>query len=198
MKYRFAEFLSLLFHPVVFFFVMPFFVVYRQTASPWSAMKWMLFSSLFIDIGIVLLLLGRWRGIFSDLDISKREERTTFYLFALLLALLYLIAALFFKGILFPLSLVALGILCGIPLFFLMNRYVKASIHVGIATSFIITMVVMYGNMLFFFLWWIYPCVVWSRLVLKKHTIPEVIAGTFLGGAITGITLLLGVVFYRL
>lgn len=186
-----AQILSFLFHPVLFFLIMPFFITYRFTGSILYSLKWLIFSSVFIGLGLILFFLGLLKGFFSDYDLSKKEERYEFYFLILGLAFLYLVASLFFKGIFFPLSIVALGIVFGVFVFMIVNYYIKASVHVGVACGFVISMFLIFGPF-YLLLFWIIPLVAWSRLILKRHTIREVIAGALLGTTITFFTFYLG------
>lgn len=195
---RFAAFLSFLFNPVIFLLIMPYIFVYRQTENSLYAIKWGLFSSLFIIIGVFFIFLGKWRGMYSDFDLSQREEREKFYAIALLLSICYFGAALFFKGIVFPLSIVGLGIVLGVVAFSVVNLFVKASLHVGIACAFVITIsILLKSSDVFIFSIWIIPLVIWARLVLKRHTLKEVVAGGFLGSIITLVTFFLGRFIYH-
>ncbi|MCL4353100.1 hypothetical protein M1615_01345 [Patescibacteria group bacterium] len=99
-----ARFISYIFHPVLFFLIMPFFVVYRQTASSLYALKWMSFSSVFILFGVMIILFETVEGKFSDFDISNKVERSKFYLILSVLGLSYFALSLFIRGIFFPLS----------------------------------------------------------------------------------------------
>lgn len=195
---RLALFLSLLFHPVLFFFLMPFFVIYRQTNDPLYALKWELFSLLYIFTGLFLFLVGRKKGYFSDFDLTKRKERNLFYVIVLILALLYLGASLFFKGIFFSLSIVTLGIVMGILVFEVVNYYVKASVHMGIVSAWVVSMGLLYGITVFLSLVWIIPSVAWSRYVLKRHTAEELMIGFLLGVLITILTFFIGVRVFTL
>lgn len=187
-----ARFLSLLFHPVNFLVPMPFFLVYKQTADSRYALKWEIYSFLFIILGIALFIWGRKKGFFSDQDLSKREERYLFYRLIFFLTLFYLVSAVFFKGILFPISIAAFGIVLGLLLFEIVNRYLKVSIHVGVASAFVIAMTLLYGPKILILTVWIIPLTLWSRLALKKHTAQETLVGGLLGVFITIITFLLG------
>lgn len=188
----FAQALSLLFNPALFFLVIPFFVVYRQTASGLYAFKWLLFSALFVFLGFLYFVIGRIRGTFSDFDLTKREERKPFYFFAWFLSVTYLLAALFFKGIYFPLSIVAIGIVGGLMLFEFINKYIKASVHVGTACAFVVTMSFLYGSKAFWTTFWIIPLVMWSRVVLRRHTLGEALMGATIGLTISFITFIVG------
>ncbi len=188
---KLAQLLSFLFNPAMFFFLMPYFIVYRETASTISAIKWEVFSFTFLFVGAMLLLLGRWKKIFSDFDLSKREERAKFYLLLWFLAFSYLFGAVFFRGIFFDLSVISIGIIVGVILFTIINYYVKASIHVAVACAFVITVSVLYGNNGLIATIWIVPLISWARLVLKRHTVLEVTIGGLLGILITFLTFLI-------
>lgn len=187
----FAELFSFLFNPAVFFFLMPYFVVYRQTGNNISAVKWELFSFIFLFVGFVLLLFGRYKKIFSDIDLSSRAERAKFYIVLWFLAFAYLFAAILFRGLFFDLSVISLGISLGIIVFTFVNMFIKASIHVAVACAFVITVSVLYGQNGFLWTIWIIPLVSWARIVLKKHTIYEVTFGGLLGTLITFVTFLI-------
>lgn len=186
-----ARFISVIFNPVLFFFLMPYIIVFRQTASVPSAIKWAVFSSLFTIIAVTLLLIGRLKGVFSDKDLSVKEEREEFYLIALALAFSYLMISIFFKGLFFHLSIVSLGIFLGIIVFSFINLYLKASIHMAVSCAFIVSILIFYGTDAFISLLWVIPIVAWARLKLKKHTPREIIAGTALGIAITLLTFIM-------
>lgn len=188
----FAQFISFLFHPVLFLLLVPFLAIYKETHSGVYALKWEVFTALFIFFGLIAFLLGHWFGIFSDFDLTKREERGKFYGIAGVLGATYLAVALSFKGIVFPLSIVALGILIGITVLILANRFVKVSIHVALASAFVIGVSFSLTTITLASIMWIVPIIAWSRIYLKRHTIREVIIGGFLGTAITALTLLFG------
>ncbi|RJQ37697.1 hypothetical protein C4559_03100 [Candidatus Microgenomates bacterium] len=192
-----ARFLSFLFHPVIFFLIMPFMVVYRQTSDTSYAFKWAFFSAVFIFLGTALFLLGRIKGVFSDDDISKREERFRFYFILYFLVFVYFIASFFFKGVFFPLSIIVFGVLFGVLVFDIVNKYsLKASVHVGVACAFITSISIFYGVTAFLVAFWLIPLIFWARIKLKKHTLKEGIAGGFIGIAVTLFTFFLGKYLY--
>lgn len=192
----FARFLSFLFHPVTLLLPTPFLVVYKQTYNSLYALKWEVFSFFFIFLGIILFLLGRFTGLFSDSDLSKREERYAFYKMLLFLVFLYFLLSVFFKGIFFPMSIISLGILLGIVGFEIINHRIKASIHTGVACAFVVTLSLLFGNGALLATVWTVPLVSWSRLALKKHTVTEILVGGFFGLTITLLTFLIGKYIY--
>lgn len=192
-----AELISFLFNPILFLFIMPFMVVYRQTTDGLYATKWFLFTAIFTVLGILLFLIGRVRGTFSDFNLSKKKERRIVYTLAWFLSLSYLFIAILFKGIFFPLSIAAIGIVLGLLVFEVVTYKVKASIHVGAACAFVVSFGLLYGASIFFITVWTLPLVAWSRLYLKRHTLKEIVAGAFLGSAITLLTFYFGKQFIQ-
>lgn len=188
MKIKLAEFISFFFHPVVFALLVPFLEVYRHTSNFGYSLKWMFFSAFFLLLALGLFFLMRPSDFFSDFDISKRENRVGFYTISCFIAVLYFIAAVWFKGIFFPLSLLSLGIIIGIILIELVNFYIKVSIHVAVACSFVIMTGLIYGVWVLLLSFWILPLVIWSRLLLKKHTSLEALTGVLIGATVTCLT----------
>lgn len=189
---KFAQFLSHIFNPVVFLLITPFVIVYKFTSNPAYAAKWFIFSALFIFIGTLLLLVGRIRGIFSDIDVSKRKERTNLYLMLYLLSLVYFVAAIFFKGISFPLSIVSFSIVLSILLFNIINHFMKISIHTSVASGFVTAITIIFGIEGLISTILIIPLITWSRIVLKRHTLKEALLGAVFGILITFSTFILG------
>ncbi len=196
MKYI-AESFSFLFHPVIFFLIMPFLVVYRYTDSHAAALRWEIFSASFVAAAIAIVLVGRKRGIFSDCDLSSREERYEFYAFILFFSSIYIASSLLLRGFVFPMTLIAIGITFGVIVFDVLNRYVKASNHVAVASAFVTTVWLFYGFVSFLFVFWIVPSIIWARLVLGKHSKQEAFIGGILGVLITLLTFVFGKYMYR-
>lgn len=187
-----AEIISLTFHPLTFFLFMPFLVMYRQTESGWSALRWELFSCLFIFLGLIILYIGKRKGFFSDYDVSLREQRKLFYIIVLTVAAVYLLVALLFRGMFFPMSIITFGIILGLIVFAIINNYVKASVHAAVSAAYVITIGFLFGTLGFLATFWIPPVVCWSRYTLKKHTAKELIFGIIIGSGVTFITFLMG------
>lgn len=189
--------LSYLFNPVMFVLLMPYLLIYKQTTSISYALKWELFSAAFIFFGIILVVLERRRGIFSDFDLSKREERWKFFSIALAPVALYLIASIFLKGLFFSTTLISLGIIAGLILFAFFNRFLKPSIHTGIACAYVLSVAILYGQIAFFVSFWTIPVIIWARLKLKKHTFNEILVGGIIGTTVTLLTFLIGKYIYN-
>jgi len=85
-----------------------------------------------------------------------------------------------------PMDLLAGGIyiIAGIVIFILVNRQIKASVHVGALSAFFVSMALLFGGIFYLGLLFI-PLISWSRVVLHRHTIPEVVVGASLGISLT-------------
>jgi len=188
----FAKAVSIIFHPAILILLLPFLVVYRQTENSLYALKWQMFSALFVFLAGLLVFLGEQLGVFSDSDLIKRSERTKFYTMVIILLVLYIVAVVFFKGIFSPLVIISFGTLFGVVLFTIVNHLFKISIHSGTVCAFVISLGILYGINIFFAVVWIAPLMIWARIMLKKHTIYEAISGGTLGGIITIVTYLIG------
>lgn len=194
-KYFFAEFFSSVFNPIVFLFLMPFLIVYRETASIAYALKWQLFTSVFIMIAITFLLFGLHKRIFSDVDLTKREERKEFYKIALILSASFLLSSILFKGPIFYISFAAAGIVAGTLILSFINQFTKASVHLAVATSFVTTIGILYGFNVFICIFWIIPVTLWARHYLGKHTAFQMFIGSLVGLFVTIATLFVGRMF---
>ncbi len=192
MKKETAHLISTIFHPIVFAVLFPFLLIYHQTGDFFSATRWMIFSVAFIIMTGFTFLVVRPDEVLHDFDVSKREKRPVFYGIMIVFSSLYFLAAFILRGIFYPLSIVALGIIVGIGLFDLVNTRVKASVHGGVVAAYMVTMTIFYG---YFGLLATLPLPIlmaWSRISLKKHTPVEYISGVFLGCIITIGTFVLG------
>lgn len=191
-KLKLAKLISFVFHPVLLALIIPFLFVFKETANFVYGLKWLFFSTFFLFLTMAGFYFVRPKKFFSDFDISIKEERHLFYSIALLTAVLYFIASLIFKGILFPLSIVALGIILGIVVLDIANYYMKVSIHMTVVTAYTVTIAMLFGIGPFFGFVLMIPLMGWSRLTLEKHTDRELLAGMFLGTGITLATFFIG------
>ena len=191
-----AEVLSFVFHPVIFFLIMPFLIVYRFTANHEAALRWEIFSAVFVAIAVTIVLWGRKRGVFSDFDISKKEERYEFYACMLFFGCVYIASSVFIRGLLFPMTLIAITIACGIAFLDRINRYIKVSSHTAVSSAFVTTIGLLYGVAPFLALCWIVPILTWARISLRRHTRSEALTGAFVGVVLTVLTFVIGEYIY--
>ena len=188
MKEKTAQFISFVFHPLVFAILIPFIITYHATTNISMGLRWTIFSIVFIFSSLGVFFLIKPNEYLSDFDISQQERRPLFYTIMLFFSIVYFGIAVFFKGIFFPLSIVALGIILSLIIFDFANKFMKVSTHASVSTAFVVTYGILYGPLAFAIICWIPFVVSWSRLFLRKHTIQEVVSGAVIGCCITLLT----------
>ncbi|CAN5175994.1 hypothetical protein BH09PAT1_BH09PAT1_7410 [soil metagenome] len=174
-----ARFISFIFNPYFLLLPIPYLLVLRQTGDPEYSLKWTLFTLFFLGaVGLSVLVSVR-KGYFTDLDISKREQRPLFFFLLIFFAIIYFIALFYFQG---PLILfIALsGIFFSIVVFSFINTKIKASLHVASITGLILSFSLLYSGA-FFFLLFLIPLIGWSRIKIHRHTRSEVLVGGLMG-----------------
>lgn len=119
------------------------------------------------------------RGIYTNYDVSDREQRQSFYRFLLLL-LSVVTAILFLTGQPASFRFGSLVFLSMVIVSFAINYKLKVSMHTSISVylGFALLLINLYAGvaMLLFSI-----LIALSRLVLKRHTVAEVIAGFIMG-----------------
>ena len=76
------------------------------------------------------------------------------------------------------------ALLLGLIVIVIINKWVKASIHVATATAVLLFIGILYKGYYFLFLSLI-PLLAWARVKTKEHTLPETIIGSVLGATLT-------------
>lgn len=185
-----ARIISTVFNP---FFVLPptlYLLIDKAANNDIYAFKWAMFSFVFISIVGIFVVFGVILGIFSDMDVSKREERPLFFAFTGIVAILYLISILIFNA---PkvLLVTVFAISLGLVLIAIVNSKIKVSVHVATISSLISSVAIIYGGV-FLFAFSIIPVVAWSRVKTKRHTLLEAVTGGILGIALTIIVYIVG------
>lgn len=189
----FAKAVSFIFSPIPFLLIIPYYLVYIHTGSSSDAAMWGFFSAFFVVIGIALIVLGRYKKIYSDFDLSQQVERARFYRYLWYLSFSYLFVSLLLNRVL---AVLGFGIVLATIILTLVNRHSKASIHMAVAWGFFITIVLIEKSLIFLLAAIIIiPLVAWSRLYLKRHTMQEIILGSGIGIVVTLLTFILGKMF---
>ncbi|MFH1547647.1 MAG: hypothetical protein ABIC57_04115 [bacterium] len=136
---------------------------------------WFGSTLLFVVIGFFFLLVLKRNNIVSDFNITKREERPMFFfpLLVLLLALTFLNFVWGWNEVANYLAFMTFtyAVAFTITLFF------KISIHVLSVTLTYLLAVLAFKNILVFLLFPLPIITGWTRWHLKKHTMPEIMAG---------------------
>lgn len=183
-----ARWVSLIGHP----FILPLaalLVVTLQVVPPAQALGIVALTALTVTLPVLIFTRREVRGQrWTDYDVSVRRHRYRLYPLILLACGL--------SGFVFWLidapAFMLRGIVAGTALAFvamLLNFVLKVSLHVALAT--LCALVILAINVplgtaacLFAML------IAWSRVVLRRHTVLEVVSGALLGG-ITGVLLVI-------
>lgn len=179
---RIAGIISLITNPFLLIVPVPYLLVYRVTYDNTYALYWTAVSLVFlIAVGLFIIYAVK-KGLFSDFDVSHREQRSFLFVSIGVAAIVYLMVLVATHG---PqvLYLAILGFLLSIIAIAIINTRIKASIHVATITALIVLFWFLYG--MNFALILLIPLVAWSRITVKKHTISEVVAGSIIGGGLT-------------
>ncbi len=128
-------------------------------------------------IGIFMLYSVKHK-IFSDLDVSKREQRPLLFFFLTIVSCIYLLAVYVLNG---PsvLYIGMLGVLTAILTIAIINTRIKASIHVATVTAVVLTLGLMYDIPAYAII--VIPIIAWARIKTKRHTMQETVMGATIG-----------------
>jgi membrane-associated phospholipid phosphatase len=141
------------------------------------ALFYALITLFFVSIGpLAYIVIGVRRGKISDIDVSRRSERAGPFLFGTSSVLVGLLVLLLIQG---PKNLQTALIISALSAIILMitTLWWKISIHASSLGGAATMLTILYGAAML-------PCffllilVSWSRVVLRRHTILQVIAGS--------------------
>lgn len=156
---------------------------------------WTFYTAFFLLAMTVFILFCVQRKKFTDMDVSKREQRPLLFLISISAALLYVVGLFFLHGP-FILFVIAFGIIMGIAIASVINIYIKASIHVATVSALIFAVAMAYGGF-YQLLLLLILLVAWSRVRIKRHTLQETIVGGVLGIGLAVIIYTLVKVFFQ-
>lgn len=179
MPASFAKLLSFIFNPIILLLVIPFLLLNKLNHDFIAAVSWTGYTFGFLVAMTVFLAYMVQRGTFSDMDVSRREQRPLLYAVSALFVAVYVAGLFYFQAprLMFA---IALGVFLGVVFGSIINTRLKASIHVATITALIFALAVIYNGYYLLTLLFI-PLVAWARIKIKRHTLPETIVGGLLG-----------------
>lgn len=185
----FAKLVSFFLSPVFTLFPVLFISVAKFSQDYSHALKWAIFSYAFVIAVALFVILGVMLGVFSNFDVSNRKQRPTLFAFSAFAMFCYLVSLFILNGprILF---IDLFAIVLGLVTIVIVNRWIKASIHLAAFTAAALFVGIVYRGYFFLFLGLI-PLLAWSRIKMKEHTLTETIVGSTLGIVITLIVYLI-------
>ena len=177
---QFAKFISFVFNPLFILIFLPYVLVYQSTGDQASSFWWTGYTFIFLLAIAIFIYRGIRKKIFTDWDVSRRDQRPYLFSFFLILGLVYLLGLLIFQAprILF---VVIIGMLAGVITVNLINKKIKASMHVATLTALVSGIVLRFGGY-YLMLLFLIPLVGWSRIKVKRHSVSEVVMGAVIGG----------------
>src|SRR5258706_15733249 len=98
MRLSLARIISTIFNPITIAFFAPFFLVYKTTHNISLATPWTLYTLVFLMALSFFAIIGVKKKIFTDLDVSKREQRPVMYLMSIICCAIYLVSLFFLHG----------------------------------------------------------------------------------------------------
>ena len=179
----FAKAVSFFLGPAFILLPIPFILVAKFTNDYSYALKWTVFSYAFILAVAIFVIIGVAFKVFSNFDVSKREQRPLLFSFSAFVMFCYLLSLLILGGpkVLFlPLFAIVLGLI----LIAIINRWIKVSIHLATLSSVVLFIAIVYKGY-YLLLLSLIPLLAWSRVKTKEHTPLETVIGSILGVVIT-------------
>lgn len=177
-----ARIISFITNPLLILFPIPFILVTRSGYAHIVAFKWTLFSLIFFFSAGIFVIYEVKHKVFSDMDVSRRNQRPFLFSFIGVITLIYFIGLIILHAP--PILFFAVwGVIISVLFASMINKNIKMSIHVATITAVILTLVKLYDLPLIIFI--IIPIVAWARMEIKRHTYPEVITGLIFGVVLT-------------
>ena len=175
MQYKLAQIISTILNPLFILFLLPFILVFETTNSLEKSVYWTIVSLVFLIGFSLFILMGISLKYFSDLDISKRNQRPLLYTVAILFSIVYLFT-LFILNAPEVLAFGTIGLLLGLSINEIINRFTKSSIHVAAITG-LVTLLVLIEGIEFSIFYFLVFLVAWARIKTKNHTFNQTIIG---------------------
>jgi hypothetical protein len=181
-----ARLISLILHPFLVASLTIVLVLYLDSGTIITALTWAVVCiALVIAPALIFLRHKLTRQHYSDADVSVREQRHGFYLFSLG-CMIVCFGVLLWLGAPRPLlSLFAAALAALVAFAVVTQLWLKVSIHTGAMAG--ATAAVAFYSLPLAALFTLGLIVIgWARLVLKRHTLPEILAGCAIAAAIVG------------
>ena len=189
-RVRVARYVSNILSPLVVSLPFVFFVALYHAQSVLMALLYALILLFFLSFGpMVYILVGVRMGKFTDPDVSMRSQRVGPFLFGITSALLGLATLFFTHG---PKNLQTLLLITIVSGFVMMivTLWWKISIHASSLAAAATLLTALYGTIVLpVFVLLIAVC--WSRVVLRRHTLGQVVAGSLISIALTTLILMM-------
>ena len=183
MKKQLARIISNTFNPFALGLIIIILAVVQGTTTIGETVKWSMVSLVFsiIPVFIIVVALVRRKKL-DGMFVSPRSQRTGIYLMAACIGAAGLAITWLFEAPMLVRASFTAGV-AAILMFMIINMHWKISLHTAFIAASATILSIIYGvlGMLSFIL---VPAVAWSRIELKQHTLPQVVAGGIGAGVI--------------
>ncbi len=185
---RFARYISNILAPVVVSLPLVVLVAFYRARDLSTSLLYALVTLFFLSLAPAMyVLIGVRQGKISDLEITNRSERAGPFLFGIMSTIIGLFILLFTNA---PKNLETLLFITGLSgiIMTLTTLWWKISVHASTLAGAATVLTVLYGIvMLPTYL--LVVLVGWSRVVLRRHTVAQVVVGSLLSIVLTAVIL---------
>ncbi len=189
-RVRVARYVSNILSPLVVSFPFVFFVALYHAQNVLMALLYALIILFFLSFGpTVYILAGVRTGKFTDADVSMRSQRVGPFLFGITSALLGLATLFFTHGPKNLQTLLLITIVSGIVMM-IVTLWWKISIHASSLAAAATLLTALYGSIVLP-VFVLLAALCWSRVILRRHTVGQVVAGSVVSIALTALILVI-------
>jgi hypothetical protein len=179
MTTRVASFISVIGHPLLtlsLFAIIAFFTY--EECQPALLHSSLIVAGIFLPVTLNMYLKFK-KGSYTNFDISDKAQRQSWYVFVIV-TLLIVTIILFVTEQPRTLRLTVLFSLILLVISQIMNYFIKSSLHVSM--NIFLSFLIMPMNLMAGLLFLLFTILIaWARLTLKRHTLKEIIVGSFIG-----------------
>jgi membrane-associated phospholipid phosphatase len=183
-RVQLARAISTILAPTTISVPMILLVALYQARNVAGALVYGITTLLFLSIGpFAYILLGVRLGKLSDVDVSRRSERVGPFVFGLFSVCLGWFALTLMHGPALLITVLLLTAVSGLVMM-IITLWWKISLHASSLACAVTMLTVLYGAIMlptFALL----VLVSWSRVVLRRHTLAQVVVGSLLGIALS-------------
>jgi membrane-associated phospholipid phosphatase len=155
-------------------------VAFYKASDKLSALIYACITLFFLSVGPLLyIFIGVRLGILSDIDVSRRSQRIGPFIFGIVSAMIGWLVLTHTNGPRNLQTVMIITIFSGI-IMMMVTFWWKISMHASSLSGVATMLTVLYGAVMLP-LFVLLMLVSWSRVVLRRHTIPQVIAGSLAG-----------------
>lgn len=174
---RFARQVSTILSPITVSLPLVVLVALYHSTNTLNALIYVVITLFFLSIGpMIYILIGVRRGKYIDVDLSLRKQRAGPFLFGIVSTTIGLLILIFAHG---PKNLQTLLLITTISGVVMMvtTLWWKISIHASSLAGAVTILVILYGAIVLP-AYLLVVLVSWSRVVLRHHTIAQVVVGS--------------------